>query len=45
MTVKDLNVYEAKWRAPITFKYKDLKIIPCLHLAVEGFVEPNYEDD
>jgi gamma-glutamyltranspeptidase/glutathione hydrolase len=26
MTVKDLNVYEAKWRAPITFKYKDLKI-------------------
>jgi gamma-glutamyltranspeptidase/glutathione hydrolase len=26
ITVKDLNVYEAKWRAPITFKYKDLKI-------------------
>lgn len=26
MTVKDLNVYEAKWRAPITFKYKSLKI-------------------
>jgi gamma-glutamyltranspeptidase/glutathione hydrolase len=26
MTVKDLNVYEAKWRTPITFKYKDLKI-------------------
>jgi gamma-glutamyltranspeptidase/glutathione hydrolase len=26
MTVKDLNVYEAKWRAPITFNYKDLKI-------------------
>jgi gamma-glutamyltranspeptidase/glutathione hydrolase len=26
MTVKDLNVYEAKWRAAITFKYKDLKV-------------------
>ena len=26
MTVKDLNAYEAKWRTPITFKYKDLKI-------------------
>jgi gamma-glutamyltranspeptidase/glutathione hydrolase len=26
MTVKDLNLYEAKWRDPITFKYKDLKI-------------------
>ncbi|WP_369754005.1 gamma-glutamyltransferase [Flavobacterium sp. WC2409] len=26
MTVKDLNTYEAKWRTPITFKYKDLKI-------------------
>ncbi|MFT5715386.1 MAG: gamma-glutamyltranspeptidase/glutathione hydrolase, partial [Flavobacterium sp.] len=26
MTVKDLNAYEAKWRAPITFNYKDLKI-------------------
>jgi gamma-glutamyltranspeptidase / glutathione hydrolase len=26
MTVKDLNIYEAKWRTPITFKYKDLKI-------------------
>lgn len=26
MTIKDLNTYEAKWRAPITFKYKNLKI-------------------
>ncbi|EIA07175.1 gamma-glutamyltransferase [Flavobacterium frigoris] len=26
MTLKDLNAYEAKWRAPITFKYKELKI-------------------
>jgi gamma-glutamyltranspeptidase/glutathione hydrolase len=26
MTVEDLNTYDAKWRAPITFKYKDLKI-------------------
>lgn len=26
MTVKDLSAYEAKWRAPITFKYKELKI-------------------
>jgi gamma-glutamyltranspeptidase/glutathione hydrolase len=25
MTVKDLNVYEAKWRAPITLN-EDLKI-------------------
>jgi len=26
MTIKDLNTYEAKWRAPITFTYKELKI-------------------
>ncbi|MEZ7506030.1 gamma-glutamyltransferase [Flavobacterium sp. Arc2] len=26
MTVEDLNQYEAKWRAPITFTYKDLKV-------------------
>jgi gamma-glutamyltranspeptidase / glutathione hydrolase len=26
MTLEDLNTYEAKWRAPITFEYKDLKI-------------------
>lgn len=26
MTLEDLNQYEAKWRAPITFTYKDLKI-------------------
>ncbi len=27
ITMEDLSNYEAKWRAPITFKYKDLKII------------------
>jgi gamma-glutamyltranspeptidase/glutathione hydrolase len=26
MTLKDLYAYEAKWRTPITFDYKDLKI-------------------
>ena len=27
MTIEDLNKYEAKWRDPIQFKYKDLDII------------------
>jgi gamma-glutamyltranspeptidase/glutathione hydrolase len=27
ITLEDLAKYEAKWRTPITFKYKDLKII------------------
>lgn len=27
MTIEDLNKYEAKWRKPITFKYKDLEVI------------------
>jgi gamma-glutamyltranspeptidase/glutathione hydrolase len=27
MTLEDLAAYKAKWRAPITFKYDDLKII------------------
>ena len=26
MTLEDLNKYNAKWRKPLTFKYKDLKI-------------------
>lgn len=26
LSLEDLNTYEAKWRAPITFEYKDLKI-------------------
>lgn len=26
MTLEDLNKYQAKWRTPITFQYKDLKI-------------------
>jgi gamma-glutamyltranspeptidase/glutathione hydrolase len=26
MTLEDLNTYEAKWRTPITFEYKDLRI-------------------
>ncbi|MGV6829499.1 MAG: gamma-glutamyltransferase [Flavobacteriales bacterium] len=27
ITMKDLNAYEAQWREPIVFKYKDLKVI------------------
>lgn len=27
LTLKDLEAYEAQWREPIVFKYKDLKII------------------
>jgi gamma-glutamyltranspeptidase / glutathione hydrolase len=27
ISMEDLSKYEAKWRTPITFKYKDLKII------------------
>ncbi len=27
ISIEDLSKYEAKWRTPITFKYKDLKII------------------
>jgi gamma-glutamyltranspeptidase/glutathione hydrolase len=27
MTLEDLSQYEAKWRAPITFTYKDLKLL------------------
>lgn len=27
LTLKDLDAYEAQWREPIVFKYKDLKII------------------
>jgi gamma-glutamyltranspeptidase/glutathione hydrolase len=27
ITMKDLAKYEAKWRTPLTFKYKDLKVI------------------
>ncbi len=27
ITMEDLSNYQAKWRAPISFKYKDLKII------------------
>jgi len=26
LSLEDLNTYEAKWRTPITFEYKDLKI-------------------
>lgn len=27
ITIKDLEAYEAQWREPIVFKYKDLKVI------------------
>ena len=27
MTLEDLEKYEAKWRTPVTFNYKDLKVI------------------
>ena len=27
ITLEDLNKYEAKWRTPLTFDYKDLKVI------------------
>lgn len=27
ITMKDLSKYEAKWRTPLTFNYKDLKVI------------------
>ncbi len=27
ITMKDLKQYEAKWRTPLSFQYKDLKII------------------
>jgi gamma-glutamyltranspeptidase/glutathione hydrolase len=33
---EDLSQYEAKWRAPIT--YKDLKLLLCLHPAAEDSV-------
>jgi gamma-glutamyltranspeptidase/glutathione hydrolase len=36
MTLEDLSQYEAKWRAPIT--YKDLKLLLCLHPAAEDSV-------
>jgi gamma-glutamyltranspeptidase/glutathione hydrolase len=38
MTLEDLSQYEAKWRAPITFTYKDLKLLLCLHPAAEDSV-------
>jgi gamma-glutamyltranspeptidase len=38
MTLEDLSQYEAKWRAPITFTYKDLKSLLCLHPAAEDSV-------
>jgi gamma-glutamyltranspeptidase/glutathione hydrolase len=38
MTLEDLSQYEAKWRAPITFTYKDLKITSMSPPAAEDSV-------
>jgi gamma-glutamyltranspeptidase/glutathione hydrolase len=37
MTLEDLSQYEAKWRAPITFTYKDLKITSMSPPSSGGF--------
>jgi len=37
LTVEDLEKYEAKWRSPITFHYKDLKIISMSPPSSGGF--------
>jgi gamma-glutamyltranspeptidase/glutathione hydrolase len=37
MTLEDLSQYEAKWRAPITFSYKDLKITSMSPPSSGGF--------
>ncbi|MDO6605552.1 gamma-glutamyltransferase [Arenibacter palladensis] len=37
LTIEDLEKYEAKWRSPITFNYKDLKIISMSPPSSGGF--------
>lgn len=37
LTIEDLQKYEAKWRSPITFNYKDLKIISMSPPSSGGF--------
>jgi len=37
VTTEDLEKYEAKWRSPITFKYRDLKIISMSPPSSGGF--------
>lgn len=37
LTIEDLEKYEAKWRSPITFDYKDLKIISMSPPSSGGF--------
>lgn len=37
LTIEDLEKYEAKWRSPITFHYKDLKIISMSPPSSGGF--------
>ncbi|MDL5515030.1 gamma-glutamyltransferase [Arenibacter sp. M-2] len=37
LTTEDLEKYEAKWRSPITFNYKDLKIISMSPPSSGGF--------
>lgn len=37
LTIEDLEKYEAKWRSPITFKYKDLNIISMSPPSSGGF--------
>jgi gamma-glutamyltranspeptidase len=45
MTVKDLNVYEAKWRAPITLNTKTKNHFHVATQQWRDLLEPNYEDD
>jgi gamma-glutamyltranspeptidase/glutathione hydrolase len=45
MTLEDLSQYEAKWRAPITFTYKDLKLLLCPTQQRRILFEPNNEND
>jgi gamma-glutamyltranspeptidase len=44
MTLEDLSQY-AKWRAPITFTYKDLKLLLCPTQQRRILFEPNNEND
>ncbi|ASO07949.1 gamma-glutamyltransferase [Arenibacter algicola] len=37
LTIEDLEKYDAKWRSPITFHYKDLKIISMSPPSSGGF--------
>jgi hypothetical protein len=43
--MEDLAQYEAQWRTPLSFKYKDLNIISMDHQAVEEYVYTNIWND